>query len=92
MLAPNAIASNISAMKQFDGLVLVGTPATAFTLDQLQTIAGFAHDLGRGLLVIGGPQSYGQGKYGRLAWLVKDVLFSAMTTVCRPVRFRGWRG
>ncbi len=62
-LAPSAISPNLSAMKMYDGMVIVDTPATAFSLDQTKTIAGFVHDLGRGLLVIGGPQSYGQGKY-----------------------------
>jgi Ca-activated chloride channel family protein len=63
LLAPSAIPPTLSAMSQYDALVLVDTPATAFTLDQMKTIAGFAHDLGHGLVVIGGQQSYGQGKY-----------------------------
>lgn len=61
--APSAIPPTLSAMRQFDAMVVVNTPASAFSLDQLKTIAGFAHDLGRGLLVIGGAESYGQGKY-----------------------------
>jgi uncharacterized membrane protein/Mg-chelatase subunit ChlD len=62
-LAPSAIPSNLNALKQYDGMVLVNTPATAFTLDQTKAIAAFVHDLGRGLTVIGGAQSFGQGKY-----------------------------
>jgi Ca-activated chloride channel family protein len=62
-LAPAAIPASLSAMNQFDGMVLVDTPATAFSLDQTKTIAGFVHELGRGLIVVGGPTSYGQGKY-----------------------------
>jgi Mg-chelatase subunit ChlD/uncharacterized membrane protein len=62
-LAPAQIPANLSALGQYDGVVLVNTPATAFSLDQTKTLAGFAHDLGRGLIVVGGPNSYGQGKY-----------------------------
>src|SRR5262249_61697514 len=57
------ISSNLSAMNQYDGMVFVDVPATDFSLDQMKTIAGFAHDLGRGLMVVGGQQSFGQGKY-----------------------------
>jgi uncharacterized membrane protein/Mg-chelatase subunit ChlD len=63
MLGPAAIPSNLNALKQYDGMVIVNTPATAFTLDQTKAVAAFVHDLGRGLTVIGGPEGYGQGKY-----------------------------
>jgi uncharacterized membrane protein/Mg-chelatase subunit ChlD len=62
-LSPTQIPPNLSAMKSFDSIVVVDTPATAFTLDQMKTIAGFAHDLGHGVVFVGGPQSYGLGKY-----------------------------
>jgi uncharacterized membrane protein/Mg-chelatase subunit ChlD len=62
-MLPSQIPLDLSALKAYDGMVLVDTPASAFTLDQSQTVAAFAHDLGRGLVVIGGPNSYGQGKY-----------------------------
>ncbi|HEX5416666.1 MAG TPA: VWA domain-containing protein [Chloroflexota bacterium] len=62
-LVPSAIPPTLSAMNQYDAMVVVDTPATAFSLDQMKTIAAFAHDLGRGLVFIGGPNSYGQGKY-----------------------------
>jgi uncharacterized membrane protein/Mg-chelatase subunit ChlD len=63
MLDPAAIPANLSELKPYDSLILVNTPATAFTLDQTKTLAGFAHDLGRGLVVVGGAQAFGQGKY-----------------------------
>jgi Mg-chelatase subunit ChlD/uncharacterized membrane protein len=62
-LAPSQIPPDLSAMKQYDGMVVVDTPATAFSLDQMKTIAGFAHDLGHGVVFTGGPNAYGQGKY-----------------------------
>ncbi len=63
LLSPSAIPPSLPPMKVYDGMVLVNTPASAFTLDQMNTIAGFVHDLGRGLVVIGGDKSYGLGKY-----------------------------
>ncbi|HLG51625.1 MAG TPA: VWA domain-containing protein [Chloroflexota bacterium] len=60
---PSSIPPTLPAMKAYDGIVLVNTPASAFSLDQMNSIAGFVHDLGRGLVVIGGDQSYGLGKY-----------------------------
>lgn len=62
-MAPAAIPPNVSAMKKYDGAIIVNTPASAFTQDQMTTIASFVHDLGHGLVVIGGSQSYGLGKY-----------------------------
>ena len=63
LIAPSAIPPTLPPMETYDGMVVVNTPSTAFTLDQMNTIAGFAHDLGRGLVVIGGDKSYGLGKY-----------------------------
>lgn len=62
-MAPNQIPPDLSPLKPYDGMILVDTPASAFSLDQMKTVSGFAHDLGRGLVVVGGPNSYGQGKY-----------------------------
>jgi Mg-chelatase subunit ChlD/uncharacterized membrane protein len=62
-IAPSALPTNLNTLKPYDGMVIVNTPATAFSLDQSKAINAFAHDLGRGLLVIGGPNAYGQGKY-----------------------------
>ncbi len=63
LIQPAAIPPSLTPMKAYDGMVLVNTPSSAFTLDQMNTIAGFVHDLGRGLIVIGGDKSYGLGKY-----------------------------
>ena len=47
----------------FDAAVLVDTPATSLTLDQQKTLQLFVRELGRGLVVIGGPRSFGPGGY-----------------------------
>jgi Mg-chelatase subunit ChlD len=62
-VAPAALPTTLPALKAYDGIVLVDTPASALTHDQMTGVAAFVHDLGRGLLVVGGPTSYGLGKY-----------------------------
>jgi Ca-activated chloride channel homolog len=47
----------------FDGAVLVDTPATDLSLDQQRTLVAFVQDMGRGLLVVGGPRAFSPGGY-----------------------------
>jgi Ca-activated chloride channel homolog len=47
----------------FDAALLVDTPATSLTLDQQRTLQAFVQDLGRGLVLIGGPHSFAPGGY-----------------------------
>ncbi|HET6318169.1 MAG TPA: VWA domain-containing protein [Chloroflexota bacterium] len=61
--AANSVPPSASAMADFDAVVLVNTPATSLTLDQQRTLQSFVQDLGRGLLVIGGPRSFAPGGY-----------------------------
>jgi uncharacterized membrane protein len=48
---------------EFDGALLVNTPATSLTLDQQRTLQSFVQDLGRGLIVVGGPRTFSPGGY-----------------------------
>ncbi len=45
----------------YDAVVLIDTPAWAFNQKQQEELRAYVHDLGGGLVVIGGPQSYGAG-------------------------------
>lgn len=58
-----SIPPSADALDDFDGAVLIDTPATSLTLDQQKTLQLFVQQLGRGLLVVGGPHSYGTGGY-----------------------------
>lgn len=60
---PQAIPSSFGPLKPYDGMVLVDVPARQLSLDQMRTIQGFVESLGRGLLVVGGENSYGAGGY-----------------------------
>ncbi|MGE3402565.1 MAG: glutamine amidotransferase [Vicinamibacterales bacterium] len=48
----------------YKGLILGSTEAGLFSGDQLQMIADFVDTRGGGLLMLGGPRSFGEGGYG----------------------------
>lgn len=49
---------------RYRGLILGSVEAAAFSADQLQMIADFVDRRGGGLLMLGGPRSFGEGGYG----------------------------
>jgi uncharacterized membrane protein/Mg-chelatase subunit ChlD len=59
----NSLPPSAAALNAFDGAVLVNTPATSLSLDQQRTLVSFVQDMGRGLLVVGGPRSFSPGGY-----------------------------
>ena len=66
----------------FDGALLVNTPATSLTLDQQRTLQSFVQDLGRGLMVIGGPRAFSPGGYE--GSVLDDVLPVSATPPIEP--------
>ena len=46
---------------RFDGVVLANIPAEELTEEQQKVLRGNTHDQGAGLIMIGGPQSFGAG-------------------------------
>lgn len=51
------------ALTEYAAVVLANVPATALSPSQLQLLQTYVRDLGKGLVVIGGPESYGAGGY-----------------------------
>lgn len=58
VLAPERLPSRLSAIEAWDTLVLVDVAAGGLGLDQLAAVEAFAADLGRGVVLTGGPRSY----------------------------------
>jgi secreted protein with Ig-like and vWFA domain len=56
----------------FDAVVLFDQPAYAFSQSQQSLLRTYVHDLGGGLLVVGGPRSFGAG--GWIGSPLADVL------------------
>ncbi|MCB0215122.1 MAG: VWA domain-containing protein [Chloroflexi bacterium] len=65
VLAPPRLPSRLSQLEAWDALVLVDTPASALGLDQQAALAAFASELGRGIVLTGGRQSYLPGGWER---------------------------
>jgi Mg-chelatase subunit ChlD len=57
------IPRSLAELQKFDCLVLSNVPATAMSLEQMEIIRTYVEDLGGGLVMIGGDQSYGLGGY-----------------------------
>lgn len=62
-LDPRTTPLDIAALAAYDAVVLDNVPAYAFSRRQLENLARFVEDVGGGLLVIGGEQSFGLGGY-----------------------------
>lgn len=62
---PGGLSSELVDLAQFAALVLVDIPARDLTQRQMLGIQSYVRDLGGGLLVVGGPTSYGVGGYYR---------------------------
>jgi len=48
-------------LMEYDGIVLVNTPSSGFSLAQQEMLVRYVHDLGGGLVMVGGPDSFGAG-------------------------------
>ncbi len=64
-VTPPALPSDPVSLSEYAGLVLVNVPATALSVRQMELLRTYVRDLGGGLVVVGGPQSYGVGGYFR---------------------------
>ena len=62
---PEKSAATLPELSSYDLLVLDNVPAFQLTQGKMENIEKYVRDLGGGLLVIGGPQSYGAGGYYR---------------------------
>jgi Ca-activated chloride channel homolog len=62
-IAPEGLPAQLSNLAPYDGLVLIDVPAAALTLDQMAGVREFVRSEGRGLVAIGGRNSYTLGAY-----------------------------
>ncbi len=60
-IPPEAMASNLLALQEHDLIVLQNVPAETLTLAQHDLLVAFVRDLGGGLVMIGGYDSFGAG-------------------------------
>jgi uncharacterized membrane protein len=63
--SPDETSLSLPELSAFDLLVLDNIPATRLSNAKMEAIEKYVRDLGGGLIVVGGPQSYGAGGYDR---------------------------
>ncbi|MCP3904052.1 MAG: VWA domain-containing protein [Planctomycetes bacterium] len=66
--APDALVGGLVFLSGYDAVVLVNIPRWAFDQEQDRMLHAYVHDLGGGLTMIGGPQSFGAG-----GWIESEV-------------------
>jgi uncharacterized membrane protein len=59
------IPANLTALANYDAVILADVPATALPTESMEALQVYVRDLGRGLLMTGGEQSFGAGGYLR---------------------------
>jgi uncharacterized membrane protein len=59
----DALPLGLAPLSSYDCIVLANMPATDLSPDEMNYLQAYVRDLGGGLVVIGGPNSYGVGGY-----------------------------
>jgi uncharacterized membrane protein len=62
-LLPELVPDDPATLSGFDSVVLVDVPRVRLTDRQLEALRSVTRDFGKGLVMIGGPRSYGAGGY-----------------------------
>lgn len=65
VIVPSRLPSDLPTLAQYDSIVMVNIPARMLANNQLENMQAYVRDLGGGLVVLGGPTSYGVGGYFR---------------------------
>lgn len=61
--APGDLAVTMAGLAHYKGVILANVPATELTGAQMSLLDQYVSDIGGGLVVVGGPQSYAPGGY-----------------------------
>ena len=63
VMSPTEMPTELVALQRSDVLILSNVSVDSLSSEQLQHIENYVHDLGHGLVVIGGRRAYGPGGY-----------------------------
>ncbi|HEY7591220.1 MAG TPA: VWA domain-containing protein [Candidatus Limnocylindrales bacterium] len=64
-LIPEALPTDLAGLANYDSIVLVDVPRLRLSDRQLGLLQVYVRDLGRGLVMVGGPKSFGAGGYAK---------------------------
>ncbi|MGJ3239322.1 MAG: VWA domain-containing protein [Anaerolineae bacterium] len=62
-IAPASLPADIGSLATYESVIIANVPASDFSEAQMTRLQAYVRDLGGGLVMIGGPQSYGPGGY-----------------------------
>ena len=65
VVPPYSMPTDLSALAGYDGIILVNVPASSLTKTTMDNLQIVVRDLGKGLVVVGGDESYAAGGYFR---------------------------
>ena len=82
IVTPEAVPRDSIAFSVFDAVILIDIPRWSLDDVQEQHLYTFVHDLGGGILFVGGPSSFGAG-----GW-IGSSLEQAMPLYCEPPQTR----
>ena len=60
---PEGLPADLAGLADYDSIVLVDVPRIRLTDKAMAALQVYVRDLGRGLVMVGGPRSYGAGGY-----------------------------
>jgi len=60
---PEGVPRSLDELENFEVVILSNVPATSLTMRQMDLIRSYVRDLGGGLIMLGGEQSFGLGGY-----------------------------
>jgi uncharacterized membrane protein len=60
---PEALPTDLAGLATYDSIVLVDVPRTRLSDEQMAALQVYVRDLGKGLVMIGGPKTYGAGGF-----------------------------
>ena len=62
-IVPEALPTDFAGLATYDSIVLVDVPRIRLSDTQLAALQVYVRDLGKGLVMVGGPDSFGAGGY-----------------------------
>lgn len=65
LVTPEAMPQDVAALAGYDGIILVNVPASRLARTGMENLQTVVRELGKGLVVIGGDESYAAGGYFR---------------------------
>jgi uncharacterized membrane protein len=63
MVGPSGLPGSLATLQNYDVVILSDVGATDVSADQLKALEAMVRDLGIGLVMVGGPNSFGAGGY-----------------------------